>query len=157
MSRDERFTEDEWAEMTALPRHVADALFAVSSHHPAAIHPEAHAAGMAITHPHEHGAAADLIAALLASSADEEALEVAIEHDVVEDPAVLQTEALTRIREAAPLLARLSSDEREGLAHWLLGVARAEAEGAPEQRADRPVSDRERDEVAEIAEILNGA
>ena len=156
MTRDERFGEDEWAELVALPRHVADALFAVSSHHPAALHREAYAAGMAIAHPDEDGPAVALIAAILASSADEEALEFAIEHEVIEDRNVLRTEALTRIREATPLLVRLSPDEREGLAHWLLGVAEAEAEGAPERRADEHVSARERAEIAEIAEILGG-
>jgi hypothetical protein len=156
MSRDERFDEDDWARLVALPRHVADALFAVSSHHPAAVHREAHAAGMAITHPHERGPAAALIEAILASSDGEAALESAIEHEVTEDPNVLRTEALTQIRETTPLLARLSPDERGGLTHWLLGVAEAEAEGAPERRADEHVSAREREELREIAAIFGG-
>lgn len=155
MGRDERFTEDEWAEMIALPRHVADAAFAVSSHHPSAVRPEAHAAGMAITNPHEDGPAAALIGAILGSSADEEALESAIEHDVIEDPEVLRTEALTRIRETVPLLTRLEPEEREGMRHWLLGIAEAEVEGAPERRGDEPVSAREREELVEIAAILD--
>ena len=156
MSRDQRFDEDEWARLVALPRHVADALFAVSSHHPAALHREAHAAGMAITHPHEGGLAGALIAAILASGESEESLEAAIEHEVVEDPETLRTDALAEIRAATPLLERLSDEEREGLRHWLLGVAEAEAEEAPERTADEPVSARERVELEEIAEVLRG-
>jgi hypothetical protein len=156
MSRDGRFDEDEWARLVALPRHVADALFAVSSHHPAAVHREAHAAGMAITHPHEQGAAGALIAAILASSDGEESLEVAIEHEVVDDPADLRADAVARIRETVPLLARLGDEERTGLRHWLLGVAEAEAEGAPERTADERVSEREREELAEVAALLDG-
>lgn len=156
MSRDERFTPDEWARLVALPRHVADALFAVSSHHPAALHREAHAAGMAITHPHEHGAAERLISAILASSAPEEAIEAAIEHEVEMDAAELRTEALDAIRDTAPLLDRLGDEERAGLRHWLLGVAEAEAEGAPERSANDLVSDRERDALGELARILGG-
>jgi hypothetical protein len=154
MTRDERFDEDEWARLVALPRHVADALFAVSSHHPAALRREAHAAGMAITHPHERWPAAPLIGAMLASSDGEDALEAAIEREVVEDPATLRADAVARIRGATPLLARLTPAERDGLRHWLLGVAEAEARSAPERTADEPVSERERDELAEIAGIL---
>lgn len=156
MDRDERFDEDEWARLVALPRHVADALFAVSSHHPAALHREAHAAGMAITHPHEDGPAGALISAMLASSDGEEQLEAAIEHEVVDDPVTLRADALDAMRAATPLLARLTDEERTGLRHWLLGVGEAEAGGAPERRADELISTRERDELAEIAEILGG-
>lgn len=154
MDRDERFDEDEWARLVALPRHVADALFAVSSHHPAALHREAHAAGMAITHPHEDGPAGALIAAILASAEGEEQLEAAIEREVVDDPETLRADALDALRGTMPLLARLTSEERTGLRHWLLGVAEAEAGGAPERRAGEPVSARERDELAELAGIL---
>lgn len=156
MSSDERFDADGWARLVALPRHVADALFAVSSHHPAALHREAHAAGAAITHPHEHGAAADLIEKILASSATEAALEAAIEEEVEIDPDTLRRDALVAIREAAPLLERLGDDERAGLCHWLLGVAEAEAEGAPERSADERVSVREREILSELAAILSG-
>lgn len=156
MSKDERFDPDGWARLVALPRHVADALFAVSSHHPAALHREAHAAGMAITHPHEHGAAASLIDAILASSDGEGALEAEIEREVEMDPEALRAEALDAIRDTAPLLARLTDDERTGLRHWLLGVAEAEAEGAPERSAGEPVSDRERQALAEVAALLGG-
>ena len=156
MDRDERFTPDEWARLVALPRHVADALFAVSSHHPAALHREAHAAGMAITHPHEHGAAASLISTILESSEGEEALEAAIEHEVEMDAEALRDEALAAVRDAAPLLGRLSDDERTGLRRWLLGVAEAEAEEAPERSADEHVSARERGTLDELARILGG-
>jgi hypothetical protein len=156
MGRDERFDEEGWARLVALPRHVADALFAVSSHHPAAVHREAHAAGMAITHPHEDGPAGALIAAIVASSAKEETLEAAIEREVVDDPDALRTDALAAIREAGPLLMRLTAEERAGLRRWLLAVGEAEAEGAPERTADEHVSVRERDALAEIASILDG-
>jgi hypothetical protein len=156
MTRDERFDEDEWALLVALPRHVADALFAVSSHHPAALHREAHAAGMAIAHPHEGGPAEALITAILASSESEEAVEAAIEHEVVEDPDALRADALAAIRRGVALFERLTPEERDGLRHWLLAIGEAEAEGAPERSADEPVSGRERDELTEIAELLGG-
>jgi hypothetical protein len=129
------FSDDEWKALSEAPLYVTLAMVAVGQHGPISMVKEAAAGARLLAQPGDHGAAAELIAAISHDAQGHEARHDTKEH---RGKSLDQTvdEAVTQLALAAAALGRLPLEEAIEVRGWLIDLARAvggAAKGTDEQ------------------------
>jgi hypothetical protein len=144
------FSDDEWKALTEAPLLVMVTMFAAGQHGPISTVKESTAGARAITQPGNRGAASALIAEIVPEAQSKRARHDAEHHKGPNLDAVIAA-CIGDLQPAADALSRLSADESQGVAAWLVDIATAVAE------ASKGVSERETKTIARIAETFGVA
>ncbi len=150
-----RLTDDEWDALAAGPVVAAAAMLATSRPGFVGALKESLAGGRATTEIPTDAEAHDLIEALAEHVREhEEVTRAFLETGDEDDREFKRTAGLDGVDRAGLAARKLSPGEAEGYTGWVLGVARAMAEAAPDSGEREPVSADEEHTIVEIERRL---
>jgi len=148
-----RFTDEEWRDLAVGPVAAASAMLATSKPGVLGIVKEGYAGMKATKSGASTEEAAALVSDILAYAEAHDDLGASLSTDG-SDSAATRSAALDAIDRADAAAAKLSPQELHGYAGWLVGIARAMAETAPDKGEDTKVSLAEEETIAEIERRL---
>ncbi len=149
-----RLTDDEWDALAAGPPAAAAAMLATSRPGFVGVVKESLAGGKATTDIPQ-STAAELVEALAAHLREHEELAKSyLDAGDEGDRESRRSAGLDGVDRAGLATKKLSPDEADAYAEWVLGVARAMAEAAPDQGESTAVSADEEHTIAEIERRL---